>query len=732
MKIFYAVAKPYRKKIKRIAIAVLTVIIILITAIWLVKNHYNENTLRWRVINHFQQQNVAISFDELHSQLSWRPAIVLKNVRLHKKIKDVEYTLTAKELSIAFEWKRLILAKPYRIVIQKGLVAISVPFSFPLSQQESSLWQQFIKRLYIDRLPHQVLIKDSQLRLTINNQNWYFNRVNLDFINGSPSSSYLDLKAYLMIGKGALIQFNLEGSIDWIAPILTAKDMALMLWCSYDNVLYQNTIYFDIDADIAQGNIALSNMKFSGMQWHHPMIYEGNIDQLTWQHFRSLHIPKITLNFSQQKSPYQLEGFLRLLQVYCQPQWCVSGTNSYFNIDYKKNDTRLNLNGTSGLKWDRQKQTVLFEAFYINTREFFQEEQRARWHIQLQGNSLYQWAGQRQWLLKGQGLFDQQSIQLSLIDYLDSSFSLMNLNLAALNLEDYLGHYKNNMPREVNIHDYNRLLMLVPKIFSWLKRQQVDAKIFIGKLHYLNSDVTDVSGLFIYRPHHMRFVNVVGKLFKGKILSQLEVIGNRNVSYRLQQKLTDIDIASLLLNGINFAYLSGDATAFINVQSTGKNIKTLLANLSGNMQLNVQHGIISGIALKQLLVLKADEQPRKLINKQSGATASIPFDQLRIKSRWRGGISNYILLYLHGPQLQVSGAGSASLISHLIDYSLLVRKPGMSPNQALAIRMVGNFFSLEYSLDHKHLLEQLNHAQDKPEMLRQALKQQWNLFRSSL
>ena len=56
----------------------------------------------------------------------------------------------------------------------------------------------------------------------------------------------------------------------------------------------------------------------------------------------------------------------------------------------------------------------------------------------------------------------------------------------------------------------------------------------------------------------------------------------------------------------------------------------------------------------------------------------------------------------------------------------------MSSNQAMAIRMVGNFFSLEYSLDHKRLLEQFNQAQDKPEALRQVLKQQWNLFRNSL
>lgn len=732
MKIFYAVAKPYQKKLKRVAIVVLTMVIILITAIGLVKNHYNENTLRQRVINYFQQQDIEISFDMLHSQLSWHPAIVLKNVHLHKQINDVEYTLTAKELGIAFEWKRLLLAKPYRIVIQKGLATISVPFSFPSSGQENSLWQQFVKQLDINCLPHRLLIKDSQLWLITNSQNWHFNRVNLDFINGAPSSSYLNLKAYLMMDKKALIQLNLEGSIDWMAPILTAKNMALMLWCSYDHVLYQNTIYFDVDADVVQGNIKLSDMKFSGMQWHHPMIYEGNIAQLSWQHFRSLHIPKITLNFSQQKSPYQLEGFLGLLQVYCQHQWCVSGTNSYFNIDYKKNDTRLNLSGTSGLRWDWQKQSVLFEAFHFNTREFFQEEQRARWHIQLQGNSLYQWAEQRQWLIKAQGLFDQQNIELSFVHYLDSSFSLLNLNLAALNLEDYLIHDKNNMAKEVTVHDYNRFLMLIPKIFSWLKRQQVDAKISVGKLHYFNSDITDASGLFIYRPNHMRFVNVVGRLFGGEVLSQLEVMGGNNVSYRLQQKLTDIDIASLLLNRINVAYLSGKATAFISAQSTGENIETLLANLNGNMQLNVQHGIISGIELKQLLASKADKQPRKLINKQSQRTASIPFDRLHIKSRWHSGISDYILLYLQGPQVQISGAGSASLISHLIDYSLLVKKPGMSSNQALAIRMVGNFFSLECSLDHKRLLEQLDHAQDKPEMLRQALKQRWNLFRSSL
>ena len=732
MKIFYAVAKPYRKKLKRMAIVVLTVVLFLIAAIGLIKNLYNENTLRQRVINYFQQKNIEVSFDVLHSQLSWHPAIVLKNVRLHKRIKDVEYTLAAKELSIAFEWRYLLLAKAYRIVIQKGLATITVPFSFPFSERENSLWQQFIKQLDFNYLPHRLLVKDSQLRLITNNQNWHFNRVNLDFINGIPSSSYLNLKAYLIMDKGVLTQFNLEGSIDWTAPILTAKNMALMLWCSYNHVLYQNTIYFDVDADVAQGNIVFSDMKFSGRQWRHQMIYEGNISQLFWRRFRSLHIPKITLNFSQQKSPYQLEGFLGLLQVYCQHRWCVSGTNSYFNVDYKKNDTHLSLIGTSSLKWDLQKKSVLFQEFHFNAREFFQEEQRARWHIQLQGNFLYQWAGQRQWLIKAQGLFDQQNIELSFVHYLDWSFSLVNLNLAALDLRNYLTGDKNNTSKEVNTYDYNRLFMLAPKVFSWLKRQQVDAKISVGRLHCLNSDITDVSGLFIYRPNHMRLVNVAGKLFGGEILSQLEVMGGRNVSYQLQQKLTDIDIASLLLSRINVAYLSGKATAFITAQSMGKNIKTLLANLSGNMQLNVQHGMISGIESKQLLVLKADRQSRKLINKESQATASIPFDRLRIKSRWNNGISDYISLYLDGPQLQISGAGSASLINRLIDYSLLVKTPGMSSNQAMAIRMVGNFFSLEYSLDHKRLLEQFNQAQDKPEALRQVLKQQWNLFRNSL
>ena len=231
-------------------------------------------------------------------------------------------------------------------------------------------------------------------------------------------------------------------------------------------------------------------------------------------------------------------------------------------------------------KWDLQKKSVLFQEFHFNTREFFQEEQRARWHMQLQGNFLYQWAGQRQWLIKAQGLFDQQNIELSFVHYLDWSFSLVNLNLAALDLRNYLTGDKNNTSKEVNTYDYNRLFMLAPKVFSWLKRQQVDAKISVGRLHCLNSDITDVSGLFIYRPNHMRLVNVAGKLFGGEILSQLEVMGGRNVSYQLQQKLTDIDIASLLLSRINVAYLSGKATAFITAQSMGKNIKTLLANLS--------------------------------------------------------------------------------------------------------------------------------------------------------
>ena len=127
MKIFYAVAKPYRKKLKHMAIVVLTVVLFLIAAIGLIKNLYNENTLRQRVINYFQQKNIEVNFDVLHSQLSWHPAIVLKNVRLHKRIKDVEYTLAAKELSIAFEWRYLLLAKAYRIVIPVSYTHLTLP-----------------------------------------------------------------------------------------------------------------------------------------------------------------------------------------------------------------------------------------------------------------------------------------------------------------------------------------------------------------------------------------------------------------------------------------------------------------------------------------------------------------------------------------------------------------------------------------------------------------------------
>ncbi|MGB0085362.1 MAG: AsmA family protein [Rhodomicrobiaceae bacterium] len=140
-------------------------------------------------------------------------------------------------------------------------------------------------------------------------------------------------------------------------------------------------------------------------------------------------------------------------------------------------------------------------------------------------------------------------------------------------------------------------------------------------------------------------------------------------------EMSNVDSLSLAKGASGFDWLSGRATAKIEVAGGGKSIEAIAQTLTGSGRLTVADGAIEGIDLP-LVVAEAKNGEFKKWRREAGRRT--PFTRLEASFTIDKGLARTNDLTLTGPDIAATGEGKTDLVRGRLDYRL---KPKITAKQ---------------------------------------------------
>lgn len=159
-----------------------------------------------------------------------------------------------------------------------------------------------------------------------------------------------------------------------------------------------------------------------------------------------------------------------------------------------------------------------------------------------------------------------------------------------------------------------------------------------------------------------------GGRFEGHIEARIN--DDTTLSFTSNADLQAVNLAPLLNDLADASNLSGLANMELSLESSGDSLQALQGNLSGNGQMVLEDGVLSGVNVGQILAqLETMIRSRRLMSLDRGE--STPFDELTATLAIRQGIVRSDDLQLLAPGFRVTGQGVLlDLNDNSIDYNL--------------------------------------------------------------
>ena len=143
-------------------------------------------------------------------------------------------------------------------------------------------------------------------------------------------------------------------------------------------------------------------------------------------------------------------------------------------------------------------------------------------------------------------------------------------------------------------------------------------------------------------------------------------------------QMKDVDSLSLTEGLSGFDWLSGRASAKIDLAGGGRSMESIAQTLTGSGELTVANGAIEGLDLPRIVADAKDGEFRKWRREAGRRT---PFDRLAATFRIEKGQARTSDLSLTGPDIAASGEGKTDIARGRLDYRL---KTKITPKEAEA------------------------------------------------
>jgi AsmA protein len=310
--------------------------------------------------------------------------------------------------------------------------------------------------------------------------------------------------------------------------------------------------------------------------------------------------------------------------------------------------------------------------------------------------------------LSSQGLLDKSPVkaQIAVTDFVRPHYAV-DINLNKLDLSPYLPVVAAGA-KTVNPDK--------PFDFWWLNNLDASGKLKIGELALQKLHINDISLQFSAKDRKLNLDPLAATLYEGQLTGSLEVDTNKkNASFRVRQKLANMNINALLADLFDTSRFEGRGHVDLDISAVGNQLNDLRHTAGGNVRLLLNQGAVRGIDLEALL--RTASHQISLMNGETSQPlnldAKTSFSELRSTLILRHGIASNNDLAVSAGILKLNGGGTFNLNTNAVDYHV---NAGANPKVpelkglsglSLPIKLSGSLNAPEYHIDYANLKEQI-------------------------
>ena len=241
------------------------------------------------------------------------------------------------------------------------------------------------------------------------------------------------------------------------------------------------------------------------------------------------------------------------------------------------------------------------------------------------------------------------------------------------------------------------------------KNLQAEGQVKINTLQAGHLRAQDINAQVKLVDNIVTFDSITAKLYEGQYTGHVVYDLNKD-SVNARQTLKAIQIQPLLedLKSITHLKLSGIADLSSELSSVGGTQAELIKNLIGNIQFDVNQGVLYGVNVEHFLKVLSALRFKEAIPSEPEAKET-PFEKLTGTFHITNGIARNENLLLRASFMQVTGSGAINLPQQTIDYRLEAVK--INPenqqlrNDILPILVTGPLANPHITVDFQSILK---------------------------
>ena len=224
----------------------------------------------------------------------------------------------------------------------------------------------------------------------------------------------------------------------------------------------------------------------------------------------------------------------------------------------------------------------------------------------------------------------------------------------------------------------------------------------------------------------IQFSSLSAGLYGGHTEGGLSISNAQPPTLHVQQYFQNIQINPLLDNVLGFRNLSGRGDAVIDLTSKIGKRAQWLSSLNGRASINVNRGSLEGLDFAKILQnLRNNQTQHPLDNHQQ-----TPFERFSLDTLIEQGISQQSHSELISGNVTVTSSGKTDFNRQTLQENVTISVRNQNHLHSIPLQINGTFNQPAITLDYQRLTKGLSTPQQKQQALANALKEQWQWFKS--
>lgn len=254
---------------------------------------------------------------------------------------------------------------------------------------------------------------------------------------------------------------------------------------------------------------------------------------------------------------------------------------------------------------------------------------------------------------------------------------------------------------------------------EWLRKLNAEGKLALGKMTFNRMTLQDTRLTLISKKGIVKVEQTAKQFYQGSYSGNLNLDARaEKSSLALNEKLTNINLETLLKDVKGDAKMGGAFTATTQLQGQGSKPKEIKSNLKGQVSFFLKDGYIKGFNLQKMVangknLVKGGALP---VDTQHDQTA---FSQISGTATINKGLLQNDDLIANTAKLRSTGKGNVNLDTELVDYNIATKllktaatatTPEQLHDTPIGIHLGGTISKPTYTLDVAALLTDKNKA----------------------